>query len=354
MISKTIDSVSRQIRKNNLTRINRVLYKTFIDDRRCVFDNDLSNIKPHNRVAKSSVLQIYDHFDNIGNYLPVLGMRKMLSQVIDTWSIHDQDIDFDFINKNYKGVIIGGAGLMCMYPSFKQFWVKFLHECKLPTIIWGVGSGVGTQIGESVDISQLDSNYTEYIKVISEVSKRCDLVNVRDKLTATYFNLSNPHISACPTIVYLQKYKQYTNKRTNDILYSSHNRDSQIEKNQIKNIISNSCSNFKFTDNVQHPYKGLEEIINNYYIDTKIVVTTRLHGAITAYGLGIPYIGITRGEKIRSFCNEYGNGFLVENLNELEDILKKDFINEICMQSIDLAPVVDFGQKAKKWVLSLD
>lgn len=352
MISKTIDSLGRQIRRNNLTRTNRVLYKTFIGDRRCIFDNDLSNKKPHNRVAKSSILQFYDRIDNIGNYLPVLGIRQMLSNEPDTWDIHDKNIDFDFINKNYKGVIIGGAGLIC--APFNQFWLKFLNECKLPTVIWGVGSGVGTQIGESVNIPQLDANYIDYIKVVSEVSKRCDLVNVRDKLTASYFNLYNPHISACPTIVYLQEYNQHINKKTNDVLYSSHDRDSQIEKNQIKNIISQTYSNFKFTDNVQHPYKGLKDIIENCYLDTQTVVTTRLHGAIIAYGLGIPYIGITRGEKIRSFCNEYGNGLLVESLDELEAVLREKLINNISLKSIDLDPVFDFGYRAKKWMLSLD
>lgn len=337
-------------RRYNVTGLKRFLYKSFVDDKRCNF-YDLSKIDREERVVKSNVLNIYDRDDNIGNFLPVLGMRKMLGFEPDTWNIHDKDIDFDFINENYQGVIIGGAGLLC--PPFKDFWVKFSEQCHLPTVIWGVGSGLGAGIGEKIKQGNQDSETREYVKAVSKISQRCDLVNVRDRLTVDFFELHNAHIAACPTIVYMQEFKQYVNPNADQVLYSSHHFDSQTEVKKIKEDVSSIYKNFCFTENVQHPYLSLDEIIKDYYVDSNLVVTTRLHGAIMAYGLGVPYVGITRGEKIRSFCNEYGNGILIENISQLKSTLLETPVSQIPMQPIAIEPVLDFGNRVKEWSSSL-
>lgn len=66
-------------------------------------------IPSEKRNPKSSLLQFYASPNNIGNYLPVLGIQEMLEEETDTWCAHDEYIDFDFINANYQGVIIGGG-----------------------------------------------------------------------------------------------------------------------------------------------------------------------------------------------------------------------------------------------------
>ncbi|MEM6612496.1 MAG: polysaccharide pyruvyl transferase family protein [Cyanobacteria bacterium P01_C01_bin.72] len=337
-------------RRYNVTGLKRFLYKSLVKDKRCNF-YDLSRLNKKARIPQSSILNIYDRDDNIGNFLPVLGIRKMLGFAPDTWDIHDPDIDFDFINNNYQGVIIGGAGLLC--PPFKDFWVKYSQQCHLPTVIWGVGSGLGAGIGEKINLESQDSETREYIEAVSEISRKCDLVNVRDQLTADFFKLHNVHIAACPTVVYMQEFRQYVNSNSSRVLYSSHHFDSQDEIRKIKESVSNIYQNFYFTENVQHPYLGLDEIIENYYVDSSLVVTTRLHGAIMAYGLGIPYVGITRGEKIRSFCNEYGNGILIENISQLQSILSDTPFSQIPMQPIAIEPVLDFGSRVKQWSSSL-
>lgn len=337
-------------RKYNLTSMKRVLYRSLVEDKRIIFD-DLSLIKPEERAPKSHILQIYDRNDNIGNFLPVLGIRKMLGFSPDTWDIHDRQIDFDFINQNYRGVIIGGAGLLC--PPFKYFWAKFLEQCQLPCVIWGVGSGLGAGIGEKISRENLDADSQEYAQIVAQISQKCSLVNVRDNLTAEYFQMHNAHISACPTIVYMQDYRQNLALQSDTVLYSSHHFDSKSEIKKIKQDIGEIYSNFLFTANVQHPYIGLTDIIKTYYLKSSLVITTRLHGAIMAYGLGIPYIGITRGEKIRSFCQEYGNGILVEDINELKSTLKNTPAEHIAMGQIQLQPVLDFGEQAARWASSL-
>ena len=205
-------------KRYSVTSAKRFFYKSLVNDKRCRF-RDLSQIKKDNRFPKHSILQIYDKVDNIGNFLPVLGIRKMLGSCPDTWDIHHREIDFDFINHNYKGVIIGGAGLLCL--PFKDFWLKFLQECKLPTVIWGVGNGFGAEIGERINKHQLYERDKEYIEAVHRVSQRCDLINVRDKLTADYFQLEAAQISACPTVVYMKEHKNNIQKNRHQILYSS-------------------------------------------------------------------------------------------------------------------------------------
>lgn len=326
---------------SNLTeKLSSYFYSNFFSDKRCQF-YDLSKIQPKHRLANSSVIQFYSSIDNIGNYLPVLAMRKMLLQTTDTWCIHDNEIDFNFINQNYECAIIGGAGLL--HECFEPFWKKFLQECNIPTIIWGVGSCIPDRTTITND----------YRKIVAKVAKQCDLVNVRDQLTADYFGMENAHISACPTLVYLEEFHKDVSKNSKLILFSSHEELFEaIEKKRIKNTVSQVATEFKYTDNIQYSFLGLEDIIRKYYANSRLVVTTRLHGAIIAYGLGIPYITIPRDEKIRAFYQAFGNGISVSNVNELKEALKNESINKITLEPIKVNPVSEFGEQARNWLLS--
>jgi len=102
------------------------------------------------------------------------------------------------------------------------------------------------------------------------------------------------------------------------------------------------------TDNVQTKSRGLEQITKNNYCASNLVITTRLHGAIIAYGLGIPYIIIARDEKLRAFHQRYNNGFMVKNIKELQSIIKTQ--PTINLQPIEYEPVLEFGYQAREWV----
>lgn len=325
-----------------------ILYKTLVGDRRCKL-YDLSKLKPQERKAKSSIIQFYSSVDNIGNYTPVLGIQKMLSQNTDTWCIHDKQIDFDFINRHYKCAIIGGAGLL--HQSFDHFWSKFLQECKLPSIIWGVGVCLPDKSGVRMDVQDSTANSGVERKTIAEVAKRCDLINVRDDLTAEYYGLKNADISACPTIAFLEEFSASVDKNSQGVLYSSHEElVSESDKQEIKNTIAKSITGFRYTDNIQRTFIGLNDIIDDFYCNSQLVITTRLHGAIIAYGLGIPYIAIARDAKLRDFCRIYGNGIGVQSIEELKDLLNNFTLDSIQLKPIAIEPVLKFGELAKRWV----
>jgi len=333
---KTLEGIYRKC----LTALTFFPKKFFFRyDRRCKF-YDLAKINPQYRKARSPIIQFYSSVDNIGNYLPILGIRKMLSQTTDTWCVHDKLIDFKFINMHYKCAIIGGAGLL--HKGFEPFWKKILHECKLPIIIWGVG----VCLHDRKTRGSVDS------KIVTEVAKRCDLINVRDDLTADYYSLKKAHISACPTIVYLRDFQKSVGKNNNIVLFSSHEELlSASETERIKTAILRVTTKFQYTNNIQQRFLGLDDIIYRYYCKSRLVVTTRLHGAIIAYGLGIPYIIIPRDEKLRAFHRIYSNGISISNDSQLENALRNGNIPII--KPIKIDQVLDFGDQALRWVFSM-
>jgi len=284
----------------------------------------------------SSIIQFYSSMDNIGNYLPVLGIQKMLGQIPDTCCIHSNHyIDFNFINKHYKCAIIGGAGLLD--KCFEPFWQQLLHECKIPMIMWGIGVCLPDNNKKGVDKA-----------IVSAVAQKCSLINVRDELTAHYYNLKNVSIAACPSIVYLQNFYEHK-KHSDGILYSFHNQIvSTAEHHAILKVLREKFSNLMVTDNIQTKSCGLDQIIKDYYCASNLVITTRLHGAIIAYGLGILYIIIARDEKLRSFHQKYNNGLIVESIEELQSVIKN--LPPIDLQPIEYEPVLEFGYQAREWV----
>ena len=332
------ETISQKIirRITNKNYVKSFFYQFVAEDRRHRLKN-LAKIEPEKRQPKSKVLNFYSGTHNIGDIIPVLGIRTMLDEAPDVWSMLDRNIDFDFVNRNYSRVIVGGAGLFDLV--FEPFWNKLLNECKLPLTIWGVG---------------ITANVTspDYIKTITDVGKRCDLINVRDNLTAEIFNFKNPSITACPCIVYLQDYKERIDRNSDSLLYSSHERSiSTKEKKKIRAEIDKIEPNYRFTDHMQYSYFGLEQIIEDYYCNSGFVLTTRLHGAIIAYGLGIPYLAINRAPKTSSFVKEYGNGLMTDNLQEVGHMLRnrKEIIANLNLKPIAIQPIIDFGNRVQEW-----
>lgn len=322
------------------SRYTKELAKDFVKyDRRCKF-YDLSKIEPDRRKANYPILCIYSAFDNIGNYLPLLGISKMIPFKTDAWNIHDKRIDFNFINEYYKGIIIAGAGLL--HGCFEHFWKRIPHECKLPIVVWGVG----------VCLPDKKPNSAVKKDIAMKVFKKCDLINVRDRLTRDYYNLENANVTPCPTVVYLKDYIEKVSRSSQTILFSSHEQLLSIsEIVRIKNKIANFTKNFEYTNNIQNIFLGLNDIILRFYCKSYLVVSTRLHGAIIARGLGIPYIAIPRDEKVRAFCREYSGGIMIEDIDELESVLINE--NLALVKPINTDSILRFGEKVCNWIRTI-
>lgn len=321
--------------KNLRRKLKRSAKKCFSRyDRRCRF-YDLSKIEPSKRVPRSKIIQFYSSFDNVGNYLPVLGIRKTISIDTDTWCMHDKKVDFDFINRSYKGIIIGGAGLL--NKCFQPFWEIIGRECQLPMIVWGIGGCY----------KDVDKNSVIDKDIANKVFNKCDLIDLRDDITASFYGLSDAHLSPCPTVGYLETLMNKEQERTN-ILFSSHeNLLTESETARIKESIGRFDISFKYTNNIQTFRRGLNDILEKFYCKSRLVITTRLHGAIISYGLHIPYVAIPRDDKIRAFHRMYSNGIIVEDIDDLGNTLKEGIeLNK----SVRIDLIYEFASKAKEWL----
>ena len=304
-------------------------------DRRTRF-RDLERIPAQERSARSRIINFYSSVDNIGNFTPVLGIRQVIGRETDTWNIHDRSLDFDFINRRYACAIIGGAGLFD--AGFFPFWDKFARECRIPTVIWGVGvCAPDTAVQKGVDRS-----------TVREAAAKCDLINVRDDLTADFYGFADASITPCPTIVYTAS--PTTARKRGGVLYASHEHlVARSERDALREMLTTTLGRIDFTDNIQRPLRGIEDIVAKYR-RSRLVVTTRLHGAIIAYGLGVPYLALARDQKLRAFHRLYGNGRLVETV---EDVRNSVSVDGCCDQRVRSDEVRHFGQHVNVWLRSV-
>lgn len=316
----------------------RMLKRLPFLERRVVFE-DLARMAPEHRRSRSPVVQFYSPDNNIGNFTPVLGIREMLGFTPDTWSIHDRNADFDFINHHYRFGIIGGAGLL--HECFEPFWAACADKCRIPLIIWGVG--VCLPDNKPAGVSR---------EVVARVAARCELINVRDELTRDHYDLTRADVSACPTLVYLQKFRKFVRPVPGSRLFASHTSlVSGDEAAMLEKVVRASTSRYQYTDNVQRRRFGVTDIIRKRYCPTELVVATRLHGAIIAHGLGIPYIAVARDSKVRDFVRLYRNGLCVETPEELCKALQAPLPDVSDQSAID--SVLAFGRQVSNWAAGI-
>lgn len=327
----------------NITILSLIFTSLYLDakqDRRCRF-YDLAKIKREKRVAHSPIIQFYSSTDNIGNYLPILGIQKMLGFETDLWCMHDKQIDFEFINNNYKGAIIGGAGLLNSH--FEPFWKKLNEQCHLPMIMWGLGLCLPYSKGEkAAGVNKA---------IVKSIAAKCDLINVRDLLTASYYELLQANISPCPTVVYLEDFKIFK-KPSDVILFSSH--EESLGKDKTRKItqkLQDSIPNLTVIDNIQRPDFGLEDYILEQYCNCSLLITSRLHGAIIAYGLDIPCIMLPGDHKLDSFYQTYGFGNYAKTAQECLNLIMNNQVK--FGKPLDITAVYAFGKQASVWATKL-
>jgi hypothetical protein len=101
------------------------------------------------------------------------------------------------------------------------------------------------------------------------------------------------------------------------------------------------------TRNVQTKMFGVDDIINRRYARSELIVTTRLHGAIIAYGMGIPYVALARDEKVRAFTRLFGGGSVIESPEDFASGLQLIPAGSL---HPDIASVEAFGSRARAWI----
>lgn len=282
--------------------------------RRLPFDrqthlNDLSATPRWLRQRRSPVIQFYSSYRNIGNFTPVLGIQNMLGGATDVWDIHRVPVDWDEVHRHHRVAIIGGAGLL--HADFEAFWQDFDRHCKLPFVIWGIGVCLPAN-EQAQGVSR---------EVTRRVFAKALLANVRDRLTLAHYGLrDDTDISVCPTVPYLHDWQRdhaAPPPGEIDVLHSIHTTlASSQESQRIDAVITAAGRRAHPVENLQRRRFGIDDALRLYQ-RAGLVVTTRLHGAIIAFGFDRPYIALSFDPKVQAFVDGYGGGRLCPSIEAL-------------------------------------
>jgi Polysaccharide pyruvyl transferase len=280
--------------------------------------NDISATPPWLRRPSSHIIQFYSSYRNIGNFLPVLGIQGMLGTPTDVWDIHRVPVDWDYVHAHYRVAIIGGAGLL--HACFEPFWQDFDRQCKLPFAIWGIG----------VCLPANEAAQGVSKPVVTRVFGKALLANVRDRLTVSHYALGDAtDIAVCPTVPYLHDWRAKSHPAPVqaladvDVLHSIHTTlASSDETQRITAAIEATGRTVQCVENLQRRRFGIDDALA-FYATARLVVSTRLHGAIIAFGFDKPYVALSFDSKVKAFVDGYGGGWLCESIDELGPALAR-------------------------------
>jgi hypothetical protein len=324
---------------NPFKRVLKSIADTFSPDQRVKF-HDLAPLRPEERKPRSRVLQFYSAVDNIGNFTPVLGIQDLLGFAPDTWDCHTP-VDWDLVHRHYSAIIIGGAGLL--HGAFTRFWQEVADHSKLPMVVWGVGGCFPTS-----ERARREPVAPGIAKLVFE---RCAHINLRDAETASYYGLRNCHVSMCPTVFWLRRFRQSAPRRSRQVLLAEHiDLVPPEEVAQRKQLLETWGARVAWTDNVQRPSFGLQRIITELYCSSRLVVATRLHGAIIAHGLNIPYVVRAYDRKLDAFVKEWSGGAIAGSDPELKSWVDGSAVLPPPFKEKDEQLIEQFGGRICEWL----
>jgi len=293
---------------------------------------------------------------NIGDLISYYGIKKLLKlegmclfcdkyYVRNTKKILKRAEKDDFF-------IIGGGGLFKDY--FMPLWNQIYKNRKNTNyILWGIGLNE-----DKIDDSHLH-RYIKNIKKRNNMIKWYDIVkyskisSFRDLNTYKYFsNISNIHLTGCPSINFLLDYYKLNDKKNKKYLLQSchttllNRNEKRYLDNMLPKIAKKMSLEYIYTDN---NLNNLDfENILNVYKSSEITVSSRLHGCIIALCFGSNLLAISKNWKIEGFLNLIKSNDVICDFYELKNKLsniknqKKAFnkLNEIKKNNINFSKKV--------------
>jgi len=193
-------------------------------------------------------------------------------------------------------LIIGGGGLFKDY--FYNFWhniLKFKNIKNFKIILFGLGVCDHKNKKKSTILDE---------SLINEIMEKSELKYIREPFKKYDDNMLYTH---CPSMLYIyENYQNFFVKTEKKLLYVSH-KDliGKNKDNEIKKFLKDYCllNNFSYSevDNIVRGNMKASDLMK-FYINSEIVVTTRLHGYIIARTLGKRVVAISNDNKIEGFA----------------------------------------------------
>ncbi len=282
------------------------------------------------------IYHIYANQSNIGDWLSAKGIQKLLG---------DREITECFCDEPFVGetmevlknatkddlIVIGGGGLLMDY--FIPFWQAFQSIAeRIPFVIWGIGY---------CDIKHelsLPPN-----KLIEQIVNKARLCIVRDELSRSYLPYASlPDPIPCPSLNIVTMVIELGKDILHAVNYTTVTPGAyEIMCDITKGYAQENDITYRETNNLVS--KGGEaemENILSIYRQSKIVVSSALHGCIIAVAMGLKVIAVSGDRKIDEFMKAVGLGEWVLNyneahlLNEKLQIVDKQFLDFNLLESI--------------------
>jgi len=280
--------------------------------------------------TKRRIVNFVSEVRNIGNLIAVQGIDEMLDPAfrpalrIDCRRFPQVHIDkFDL-------ALVGGAGLF--HRCFADFWA-WLSLQRIPVMIWGVGVCLPTD-HPSVSDTRRSGVPREHV---DRLRGRLVFCNVRDDLTQQTYSLEGS-VTACPSVVYVQNQSPSSEPRQS-ILYSHH---PELVTESEKETIAGYCNDF--TDNLFDHCDPVDVLAK--FRRARVVVTSRLHGAILAAALGRPYVALSRDRKLHAFLQQFGGGVALEDVSGLGTAISTASMKAV--KPLDSADIRKAGVQANR------
>lgn len=255
-------------------------------------------------IKSAPVVYVYANKRNVGDYISHLGLKEIVGldgpslfcspiwlvefrQHIETLKKYNQDVL----------LVIGGGGLL--QPVFEPFWeVVLLSGLRFSAH----GIGVNRMTGRG-----------ELSKALFEkIGEKAEHLGVRDIYTKKMFESNAkklPTLTACPSINYLHpRYRKKAAASKNVLLHLVHPSDVRLAGANLQNIVENlkKIASELGLDYQEHTNMDSSHIrMLNRVRQSKVIVSSRLHGCIMGYGMEIPFLPLLCDEKINEFLNTH-------------------------------------------------
>ena len=210
-------------------------------------------------------------------------------------------------------IIIGGGGLL--QECFIPFWSEFL-KTELPFVLFGVG--VNAMHGKREILPRT---------IMKQLAFKAHAIHVRDNWSQELlqFGQDNPvTVGVCPSVNYLvSKYRTAQIDSPGSLLHVQHSvdvrlagGDPELHRKCIKELAHELDLVYEETDHIK---ENVLSLIKRYQ-RARIVVSSRLHGCIFSFALGIPFVPIVSDKKTDAFISTHipDNPRISVSLNKYE------------------------------------
>lgn len=274
------------------------------------------------RMRNPKIVYIYANKRNVGDYISFLGIKHLVKEegvelfCSPMWSkqLTSALKIIKQINPDCL-VVIGGGGLI--QPVFQPFWDNIMAS-GLPYVCFGIG------INKMPGRPEMEADY------INKLIENSALCGVRDEYTQSTIKTltgKDVYMGICPSVNYVNEH--YWNDAINEkgeLLHMYHPSDVRLAgadldkiKASLKSVAKSLGLQYSEHTNMSADHAGMLSIVSK----ARLVVSSRLHGCIMSYAMGVPYLPLYCDEKIRSFNQSHTGveGICPKSLHDTEEAL---------------------------------